>query len=295
MIGKRDSVKMVISKVMNQANGIGKSKTEAKANSETFGANNHQISTQAHSLKSMDNLRSVATQYLNHVKENNPGRVASNINNETIKDFINHKLDNGLSGASANTYLSELSKLSDNLNQLGATEISREVISQDIRNDLKDMGHNLGALNKDRTNIDGQAMVNFMKENSPYGLEAELQKTAGLRVDDALNIAQKITINENGSLHIAGSKNGNDYNTIPLNEDLLNRVQEAINANYSVNYSEYRETLKESAEATGNEWNGTHSLRFDYANDQREEGKSLEQISISMGHERPEITERYLT
>lgn len=295
MISNRASVKMVVSAIMQRANGIGTSKAEAKANSDITAINGHFISDKAHSLKSMDNLRSVVNQYLDHTKENNPGRVVGNINNETIKDFIEHKLDNGLSGASANTYLSELSKMSDNLNSLGVETTSREVISLDIRNDLKDQGHDLGALNKDRTNINGEAMVNFMKENSPYGLEAELQKTAGLRVDDALNIGQKITINENGSLHIEGSKNGNDYDTIPLNEDLLNRVQEAINQNYSVNYSEYRETLKESAEATGNEWNGTHSLRFDYANDQREEGKSLEQISISMGHERPEITERYLT
>ena len=294
MISNRASVKMVISAVMERANGIGSSKSQARANSEITTISGHKISEKAHSLKSMDNLRSITKQYLEHTKENNPGRVVSNINNETVKEFIEHKLDNGLSSQSANTYLSELSKMSDNLQALGVSGTDRETISLDIRNDLKDQGHDLGALNKDRTNIDGQAMVEYMKQNTPYGLESELQKIAGLRVDDALNIGQKITINEDNSLHISGSKNGNDYNSIPLNQDLINRVQEAINNNYSVNYEEYRSTLKESAEATNNEWNGTHSLRFDWANDQREQGKTLEEISITMGHKRPEITERYL-
>ncbi len=294
MINNRSSVKMVLSAVMEKANGIGESKAEAKANSDITAISGHKISDKAHSLKSMDNLRSISKQYLEHTKENNAGRVISNINNETVKDFIQHKLDNGLSPQSANTYLSELSKMSDNLNKIGVEAVSRDIISLDIRNDLKDQGYNLSALNKDRTNIDGQAMVNYMKENSGFGISAELQKTAGLRADDALNIASKVSINENGTLHIEGSKNGRDYDTLPINQDLLNRVQEAINNNYSANYDEYRLTLKEAAEATSNEWNGTHSLRFDAANTMKDEGMTLSEISSFLGHERESITERYL-
>ena len=294
MISNRASVKMVLSAVMKKANGIGTSKSKARENSEITAVNGHKISSQAHSYKSMDNLRSITKSYLEHTKSNNSGRIISNINNETIKDFIQHKLENGLSGSSANTYLSELGKLSLNLNSIGIGKTDREVITLEIRNDLKDQGYDLGKRNIDRTNLDGQAMVNFMRENSPFGLSAELQKEAGLRADDALNIADKITINRNGTLHIEGSKNGRDYNTIPLNEDLLNRVQNAIDNNYSANYDEYRLCLKEAAEATHNEWHGTHSLRFDFANDQKNLGKSLSEISQSLSHERESITLRYL-
>ena len=285
---------MVISAVMERANGIGESKAEARANSDITAISGHKISDKAHSLKSMDNLRSITKSYLEHTKENNTGRVVSNINNETVKEFIEHKLENGLSSQSANTYLSVLSKMSDNLQALGVSGTDRETISLDIRNDLKDQGHDLGALNKDRTNIDGQAMVDYMKENSPFGLSAELQKEAGLRADDALNISDKISINENGTLHISGSKNGNDYNSISLNQDLLNRVQNAIDNGYKADYNEYRLTLKESAEATGNQWNGSHSLRFDWANDQRNQGATLSEISLGLAHERESITLRYL-
>lgn len=294
MIGKRDSVNMVINKIMNNANGIGTSKTEARANSDTVGQNGQQISTQAHSLKSMDNLRSITNQLVNFVKENNEGRVSTNLNNETIKDFINQKIEDGLSGSSVNTYISELSKISDNLNQLGVNETSREAITE-YREQLKESGFSLARENNDRTNQNSQELVNFMKENSPYGLEAELQKVAGLRSDDVLNLSEKITVNEDNSLFVECSKNGLDYTTIPLSQDLADRTREAINQDYKVSYSEYRETLKEGAEATGNEWNGTHSLRFDYANDQRAEGKTLSEISDSMGHSRSDVVLRYLT
>ncbi len=297
MIHSRASKNAVINQVMKNINGIGTSKAEAQANSDLTGVNGHSISLQAHSLKSMDNARSITNQFVNFVNDNYSGKVASNLTNEKVLDFIEHKLDNGLSGASANTYLSELSKISDNLNSLGISEnqISRDVISREIRDDLKDKGHDLGKTNLDRTNRNSEALVQHMKENTPFGLSAELQKEAGLRADDALNIASKVSINENGSLHISGSKNGNDYNSVPLNEDLLNRVQEAINNNYSANYDEYRLAMKEGAAQTANEWNGTHSLRFDYANDQRADGKSLSEISQNLGHSREEITERYLS
>ena len=242
----------------------------------------------------MDNLRSITKSYLVYTKENNQGRVVSNINNETVKEFIEHKLESGLSPQSANTYLSELSKMGSNLSALGVSGIDREAISLDIRNYLKDQGHVLGALNKDRTNINGDAMVQYVKENSEFGISADLQKIAGLRVDDALNIADKVSINSDGSLHIIGSKNGRDYNTIPLKEDLLNRVQNAIDNGYKADYQEYRLVLKESAEATGNEWNGTHSLRFDAANDMKDNGMTLSEISQNLGHERQSITLRYL-
>ncbi len=293
MIGKRDSVNMVVNKIMNNANGIGTSKTEARANSNTLGQNGQQISTKAHSAKSMDNLRSITNQLVNYVKENNQGRVSTNLNNENIKDFINHKIENGLSGSSVNTYISELSKISDNLNQLGLNQTSRETITE-YREQLKESGFNLARENNDRTNQNSQELVDFMKQNSPYGLSAELQKEAGLRSDDALNIADKITINEDNSLFIQGSKNGLDYNTIPLSQDLINRVHNAIEQGYKADYKEYRETMKEAAEATGNDWHGTHSLRFDYANDQRAEGKTLSEISESMGHGREDVVLRYL-
>ena len=45
----------------------------------------------------------------------------------------------------------------------------------------------------------------------------------------------------------------------------MSRVREAIKNSYSVNYGEYRASLKEAVESTGQEWKGTHGLRYNYA------------------------------
>ncbi|HID65393.1 MAG TPA: hypothetical protein EYP32_00205 [Aquificaceae bacterium] len=66
---KRASPKAVIKMIMSQANGIGESKTKEKALEIQKGQNGHFISTKAHSIKSIQNLRSVTTNYIFYLKE----------------------------------------------------------------------------------------------------------------------------------------------------------------------------------------------------------------------------------
>lgn len=299
MLHQRASANAIINKIMSNAKGIGESKSRAKQESNIKGQNGQNISSKAHSISSTQNLRTVTKQYINFVKENYKGKPISNINNESVKEFINQKIEDNLTLSSINTYISELGKMSDNLNQLGVDATSRESITA-YRTDLKEQYGSLQSPKVDRTNSNPAAIIKEMK-NTPYSLSSELQLRAGLRVDDALNL-NKVTINQDNTLTVMGSKNGLNYTTATLNENLIQRVAEAQQNGYSVNYSEYREVLKEATEATNQEWKGTHSLRYDYANNQHQKNKengmseseSKAQISLDMGHSRMEITEHYL-
>lgn len=295
MIHQRASRKAVVNQIMKHANGIGQSKTYSANNPETstIGQNGHSISIKAHSGKSMDNLRTVANQYTEFLKQSYGGRVVKYINADTMKEFITYKLDTGASEGTANTYLSTLGKIADNLNNLGVNTVSRQEITE-YRYELRDYGHTLKANHTDRSNENPQAIINQMNQASPYGLSSELQLKAGLRVDDAINIADKIKINDNNTLTVIASKNGLDYQTKELSTELIDRVAQAIENNYKVSYQEYRDTLKEAVEETGQAWNGTHSLRYDYAQHEKAEGVSLAEISSTMGHSREEITVHYL-
>lgn len=291
VLGKRASAGAVLKALMSNANGIGTSKTESRNNSGVVGQNGHNISTKAHSISSIQNLRTVATQYVNFINENYEGRVLSNISPESIRDFIDYKAES-LADSSINTYISELGKIADNLQELGYNNISRE----EIVNYREDLG--LERTHENRAYDQPEQIVENMLENTPYGLSAELQLTAGLRVDDALNSA-KWSINEDNSLTITGSKGGIEYQTAPLEPDLIDRVKEAIENEYRGNYTEYRETLKEN---TAENWNGTHGLRYNFAQNRmgelQEEGKNyheaLAQVSLELGHSREEITLHYL-
>ena len=299
MLGNRASVNSVIKAVMSNANGIGESKRDSRANSGIKGQNGQNISTKAHSISSIQNMRTVATQYFNHVKENHEGRVLENVNADTMKEFIDKKLEDGLSGASANTYISELARISDNLNQLGVDTVSRAEIT-DYRNELKE-DYNLQSEHINRAYENASEIVSSMYENTAYGLSSELQYELGLRADDASN-SEKWSINEDGSLHIENSKGGIEYDTKVLNEDLLEKVREAIEQDYKVAYEDYREALKDAVNENNEEWHGTHGLRYDFAQERFEELKeqglndneALAEVSLEMGHSREEITEHYL-
>lgn len=297
-LGNRASGNAVIKAVMSNANGIGESKSSSRANSGVKGQNGQDISTKAHSISSIQNLRTVSTQYVDFIKEEYGNRVMEHLNNDTMKQFIDEKLENGLSGASANTYISELGKMADNLNQLGVNSVSREEIT-DYRNDLKEQGYNLQSEHLDRSYENAENIISSMDGN--YALAAELQYELGLRADDAIN-SDKWTINEDNSLHIENSKGGVEYDTKVLNDELLERVKDAIEQDYKLNYEDYRETLKDAVEQNGEEWHGTHGLRYDFAQERFEELKeqglndneALAEVSLEMGHSREEITEHYL-
>jgi len=185
-----------------------------------------------------------------------------------------------------------LAKVSDNLNQLGISSTSRSKITS-YRSELRANGNDLQKNHINRANEDPRAIVRVMEENTPYGLSTILMLEAGLRADDALNFS-KLTLNADNSLYVEQSKNGLNYTTVPLNEETAQRVAEAISNQISVNYGEYRVALKEAVKSTGQEWKGTHSLRYDAIQQQYSNGMSLAEIALYSGHSREEISLHYM-
>jgi len=293
MIGARASQNAIVNQVMKNANGVGTSKTRAKSESNIKGQNGQAISSKNHSIKSEQNMRSVVKQYTLFVKENFEGKIAQNLTNKSMEKFISSKIEEGIALSSINTYISTMGKISDNLNELGVSTTSRESITSYRDELIKEFG-SLQSIHENRAYSDPQQIVDAMNMNTPYGLSTELQVSAGLRSDDAINISDKISINTDNTLSIEGSKGGISYQTKELSQELIDRVERAIEQGYSVSYSEYRDTLKEEVSGVGQDWNGTHGLRYNYAQEEYQNGVSKEEISLSMGHSRESITNHYL-
>ncbi|HID93806.1 MAG TPA: hypothetical protein EYP60_06885 [bacterium (Candidatus Stahlbacteria)] len=293
-IHNRASAKAVINQVLSQANGIGSSKTEAKRQSTLLGQNGQKVSSKAHSVKSLQNLRSITTQFVNYIKEEHGNRVVKHINNETIKEFINHKLEQGNSQGTINTYISTLAKMSDNLNSLGINTSRTEITA--YRNELKANGNNLQKNHINRAYNNPQAIVNEMRD-SPYFLSAQLAYEVGLRADDAIH-SDKWTLNTDNTIHIKGSKNGISYTSSALSDETAQRVKDAIESGYRVNYGVYREALKEAVLIVGEQWknNGSHGLRYNFAQESlsNENGVSRAGLSLAMSHSRLGVLDTYL-
>ncbi len=293
---KRASANSIINKVMSNANGIGQSKVEARNASNTTGENGHKVSDKAHSIKEMQNMRSVTTQYVNYVKENYEGKVAGNINTESARAFILNKATEVGQGT-LNTYISILNKVSDNLNKDHIGNLNREAI-QSIKNDIKEHIE-LKSDHVNRAYENAEAIKQEMA-HTPFSLSTELQTEAGLRANDTIN-SDKWQINQDNTLTIHNSKGGLTYTTAPLSQELINKVEQAKEMGYKANYTEYREALKEAVESTNQEYNGTHGLRYSFAQNRigelqnngytHEEAKG--QVSLELGHSRLEITKHY--
>lgn len=298
-IGKRASSNAVIKAVMSNVTAIGVSKSKAKAESTIFGQNGQKVSTQAHSVKSIQNMRSVTTQYINFVKENYGNRVVQHIHKESIQSFLEKK-SLAISGGSLNTYISTAAKLVDNLNKIGINSVVRSDI-HNIRTEFKSNNINLSKIHTNRAYQQTDKILDNIKTSTAFSLSAKLQISAGLRIDDATN-SGKWKLNEDNTLIINQSKNGLTYTTVQLDSKTANEVAEAIKEGYKIDKTEYSTALKEAVERTCQEFNGSHGLRYSFAQNRfielKEYGythnEALSEISLNMAHSRFEISLLYL-
>lgn len=299
MIGKRASANAVIKAVMSQATAIGESKSKARAESTIKGQNGHKVSSKAHSIKSVQNMRSVTTQYINYVKENYGNKVVQHIHKESIQSFLQKKSIE-VSGGSLNTYISTTAKLVDNLNKVGINSIERKDV-HNLRTEFKINNINLSKEHTNRAYQKIDQIVKNVESASGFSLSVKLQAQAGLRIDDATN-SSKWKINDDNSITVFRSKNGLNYTSVPLDYKLVQEVREAIQDGYKIDKTEYGQILKEAIENTGQEFNGSHGIRYSFAqeriNELKEYGytheEALSEISQNMGHSRNEITCHYI-
>jgi len=296
-LGQRASSNAVVKAVMSQMNGIRESKSKAKLESNIKGQSGHFVSSKAHSIKTIQNVRSVTKQYISYIKSNYGNRVVKYINSATAKEFL---LSKDISGASLNTYISSLAKTADNLKILGAGTLTRNDI-HNIRKELKetiDMSKN----HRDRSYTNKDKIIENVAKSSPYSLSCKLNFEAGLRLSDSID-SSKWRLNNDGTLHIMQSKNGLNYNTMPLSASLYKEVNEAMKNGYKIDRNEYSKVLKEAIELTNQKYNGVHGTRYSFARDRYHELKesfglskteSLSILALEMGHSRAEISMWYL-
>jgi hypothetical protein len=293
-LNKRASPNAIIKTIMNNANGINTSKIKAKSKSDLLGQNGQKVSIKNHSIKSQQNFRTVLTQYINFIKDNYEGKVLKHINNDTILQFIAYKT-NQVQGNTINTYISAFGKISDNLNDLGINFTDRDIIT-DYRTILKNHNIELHTHNVNRSYEKPLELVNYMREHTLFGLSASLQYFSGLRLDDATNFS-KLAINQDNTLKVTGSKGGINYTTKALPKWLINELQQAKEQNIHIDKDEYRKALIDASNGTGQNYTGTHGLRYNFANERVRElkDKSLSQneamlkASLEMGHSRISI------
>jgi integrase len=141
-------------------------------------------------------------------------------------------------------------------------------------------------------------LINHLTGN--HRLVAQLQYEGGLRIHEVSGIRPSRL--SGGGITVRGK--GGYVRTVSVSRELYERVRDVVEENGRIdfNYSQYLEALKEASLYTGQAYQGSHGLRYNFAQETYDrlisEGyghnEALKEVSEMLGHHRPEITLHYL-
>lgn len=276
-MARSGSINYQVSKIIKAHNGISQSKLENRNSSGIVSIESgHKVSDKFHSYKSLDNARNDLTNLAKFAKSEFGVKDMTHIDKEIVSDWIKSK---NITYKTASNYLSEINKVHEHLN------ITREEVKelrQEVKQELKS--------NKLQTRAYKHLDHIQLPEKSQPTFE--LQRDYGLRVTAASYINIEKQLHENTLKY---QEKGGNWSEKELTPTLVSKIREnAVNGRYELNYNTYRDQLKKAIEKTKQKYNGTHGIRHTYAQKELEAGKSKQEVSESMGHVRPEITNTYL-
>ena len=279
---------------------IGKSKLTAQNKARENGASNsHEVAKNIgiYSYSYEDKFKNQCHKFGEYAFENGIKHISA-IKDSDVKGFLTAIIDAGYSYNTVKQYCGTLEKMDTMLSRAYPQNRGNwsAVISEcrdyaKIECERKDIDT--------RSYRDPDSIINSLPEK--YQLAASMQLNSGLRVSDACYIKKsgENTVSVN-------SKNGQiiTKELTPRQKELFDKF--SSNGKYAVNRESYNYNLKKACEATNQQWQGSHGLRHNYAQNRMSEltddknpnkvdyGTALLTVSKEMGHHRIEITEKYL-
>lgn len=248
-----------------------------------------------HKLESQANVFGVwcfATYGLNNINQIKPEHVTGFINALVNHDYAKNTVQGYAAGLNKLAHVFDTA-LGGTRSESWAKAIDdcRSAISTCIAKDTNT-----------RAYADPQAIVSAMPDER-LQLCAAMQLDHGLRIADATKINANNISADDTTLRIDNSKNGQTLE-IQLKTGEAEQIRSLADERgmIAVGQGEYRAALEKACIATGQEFNGSHGLRHNYAqhrmDDLMSHGTSYEtalsKVSDEMGHHRPEITLTYL-
>jgi len=290
----RGSIKYQANQIFLKLDGIGISKKDNRDNSNIKAENGNNVSDKIHSFKSKKDFINRVKEIGEFVKENFNIKDMQEINNTHIEKYIESKINKGLTYNTISTYLSQIYKL-----QLGLDRLDKKLDKHKnlfTRDKIKELRIKAKAetKNNEHTNRAYHSLDAVEKLiNNRSIISFKLQKNYGLRISETTRILKKQLKGDN-VLTITGK--GGYTRDIVLKKELYNEISEHIKTKglFKVSNRTYENDLKITIEKTNQEFNGSHGIRYSFAQLQKINGASDSEISYLLGHHREEITQHYL-
>jgi hypothetical protein len=296
-----------VNTLFEQIKCFGESKKEAKlAAAKELKVRNLQYNPQnvaertgVYAHKTADEYRTIWRECFQYAKDNFSIRDIEKMSTEAVTAYLTAKIDRtgGNKGTIAATS-SALVKMAMALDKLHNSSIHVKEFRQGIAE--AQAGRTLERPEQARAYQDPQALqAHLMIE--VHRVATELTAEIGMRATE-LSLIMPNQLNEHNQIYYQSK--GGQYNIRTLSPELANKLREyfAKDGEFRINQNDYRLDLKQAAFTTGQEYQGIHGLRWNFAqvnyDDFREQGlthtEACKEVSELMGHHRHDITGHYL-
>jgi len=304
----RGSIVYQVHQVFSTIIQFGQSKHEAKEQARQEGARTwHDIGKNIgiYSYKTADQYRDIAKDLMSYVKESYGVKDIEKLSSEHVNAFLESKIADGVKYSTFQKYASALEKLEVALNRYAETHNTGKTYSFDLSSVREQAREVLEKSQTTRAYENPKSLIENIK-NQEFKVIAEAQYRGGFRISELNHISEKNFLPDNTFKVISG-KGGKDRE-VPLPANVYNALKSLvenkadIDGKFKFDMDKYREALKEAAQRSGQEYTGSHGLRWNFAQETfmrlQEQGKTYEQAlqetSNLLGHERADITRHYL-
>lgn len=265
-----------------------------------------------HSLGTRGNYQGKWQEFGRFCKEEFGLKNLEKLTADQVREFLAYKIELGVSYSHWGGYAAAIGKLESALNSYSA-RLDRGT-AYDFRSVVKELRPEAKAelpRFSGTRNYDSPGRLTDSISNQTHQMVARIQHESGLRVAGASSISASqlkglvrddLTGKMVGQIDYKGK--GGKLGIANMKPDTYQRLAEYIgkHGQLKVSVDGYRQSLKTAAQASGQGYNGSHGLRWNFAQERFQElqaaGKSYEKalgvVSHELGHNRIEITEHYL-
>lgn len=310
----RGSLNYQVHQVFETLNCIGQSKHDAKVEARSAGAKTWaEVGTKigVFSYATADVYRDVWRHVLEHAKSEYGVKDIERLSGHHVASYLESKINQGVARATFDQYAAGCAKLEQALNRFAEMKGTGNSYSFNLK-DVRAVGSKeLGGRSEvSRAYLAPDRLVSSV-QGERHALAASLQREGGARVKEISLVGKdqlqgvwndRHTGQARGWIEVQGK--GGKVRLIGVSQESYQRLALDIarSGRFEIDGDRYREDLKQAAAASRQEYEGSHGLRWSWAQERHAElqengmtyEQSLTQVSQDMGHERSDITQHYL-
>lgn len=311
----RGSINWQVQQVYATVKDIGQSKHNAKAEARAGGAQTWAQLGKAigiHSYATADAYRAVWRSALEYAKTEYGVNNLEKLTGQHVNSYLESKVDQGVARATFDQYAAALSKLEVALNRYAEQKETGNQYQFDMKTVRALGAQELGGRSEQSRAYAAPDKLVSAVGNYQHELAAALQREGGARVSEINHVTKEQLLGVRCDKHSGVAKGwievqgkGGKERQIGVSPETYQKLLMEVaqsGARFVFDEDRYRESLKSAATDSRQDYQGSHGLRWNWAQERHAElqkmgmtyEQSLSAVSQEMGHERGDITEHYL-